>query len=526
MTEPRRVRFSTASSRNLAVLFDEAFAAAGERPAFLTPAGDVLMSYARLRAGIGRYANALSVLGVGRGDRVMVQIEKSLANVMLYLAVMRSGAVYQPLNPAYTLAETGYFVEDSEPIAIVCDPGRQAEMRAIADRHKVQAVVNLDRHGEGSLAALAARMQSDHEAVERSGDDLAGLIYTSGTTGRSKGAMLTHGNLASNALSLHQIWHFEPGDVLIHALPIFHVHGLYVALGTAFLNASAIVWLERFDAEAIIACLERATVLMGVPTFYARLLASPHLSRHACRAMRLFISGSAPLLAETHKQFAERTGHRILERYGMTEAGMITSNPYDGERTAGTVGYPLPEVSVRVADAEGREMRRGEIGILEVKGPNVFKAYWRMPERSAQEFRADGYFITGDIGTIDEEGRVSILGRAKDVIISGGFNIYPKEIEDELDRLDGIAEAAVIGAPHPNWGEAAIAVVIGNGEALSETDIIARLALRLAKFKLPKRVFFASELPRNAMGKLQKAELRQFYADTFTRASTPLLRQQ
>src|SRR5437763_2889875 len=369
MTDERRTGFSTASSRNLAALFDEAFAAAGARPAFVGPAGDVLLSYAALRQGVGRYANALMALGVEPGDRVTVQIEKSLANVMLYLATMKCGGVYQPLNPAYTLAEVEYFIGDAEPRAVVCDPVRQTEMRALAGRYEVNAVVNLDRHGQGSLASLALRMEPHHLTVERSDDDLAGLIYTSGTTGRSKGAMLTHGNLASNALSLHRIWHFEPGDVLIHALPIFHVHGLYVALGTAFLNKSEIIWFHRFDAEAVIGALRGATVLMGVPTFYTRLLASPRLTREACGGMRLFISGSAPLLAETHKEFALRTGHLILERYGMTEAGMIASNPYDGARVAGTVGFALPEVSIRIGDDQGRDRLRGDLGTVGTKGP-------------------------------------------------------------------------------------------------------------------------------------------------------------
>jgi malonyl-CoA/methylmalonyl-CoA synthetase len=516
MTGRQRVNLSTGSTRNLSALFDEAFEEAGDRLAFRSPQGDVLLTYAALRDGVARYANALMALGIEPGDRVTVQVEKSLPGVMLYLATMRSGAVYQPLNPAYTLAEVDYFAADAEPKIIVCDPGRQAEMRAIADRRGVHAVVNLDRHGQGSLAALAARMKTYHVAAERGADDLAGLIYTSGTTGRSKGAMLTHGNLASNALTLHRVWHFEPGDVLIHALPIFHVHGLYVALGTAFLNRSEIVWFDRFDADAVIGALPRATVLMGVPTFYTRLLASPRLTANACRGMRLFVSGSAPLLAETHKEFAERARHLILERYGMTETGMITSNPYDGERTAGTVGFALPEVGVRIADSEGRELRRGEIGTIEVRGPNVFKGYWRMPDKTARDFRADGYFITGDVGTMDEAGRVSILGRAKDVIISGGFNIYPKEIEDELDEIEGVVESAVIGVPHPDWGESVVAVVIGKGALPAEAEIIARLAGRLAKFKLPKRIVLAGELPRNAMGKVQKSELRKAYADTFT----------
>jgi malonyl-CoA/methylmalonyl-CoA synthetase len=519
------VNLSTGSSRNLAAVFDDEFAAAGDRPAFRSPAGDILLSYAGLRDGVARFANALSALGVEPGDRVTVQVEKSIANVLLYLAVMRSGAVYQPLNPAYTPAEADYFVADAEPKVIVCDPSRQQQMREIGDCHRVHAVVNLDGAGEGSLPALARQMESQHRLVETGGDDLAGLIYTSGTTGRSKGAMLTHRNLASNAVTLHRIWHFEEGDILIHALPIFHVHGLYVALGTALLNRSEIIWFDRFDADAVIGVLPRATVLMGVPTFYTRLLSSPDLTRQACRAMRLFVSGSAPLLAETHKEFAGRTGHAILERYGMTEAGMVASNPYDGARSAGTVGFALPEVSVRIADEEGRELPRGDIGVIEVKGPNVFKGYWRLPDKTAEDFRSDGYFITGDIAVMDEEGRISILGRAKDVIISGGFNIYPKEIEDVLDAIDGIVESAVIGVPHPDWGEGVVAVVIAPDKPIVEGDIIARLAERLARYKLPKRVVVESELPRNAMGKVQKAELRRRYGGIFTPAEARRHRQ-
>jgi malonyl-CoA/methylmalonyl-CoA synthetase len=333
--------------------------------------------------------------------------------------------------------------------------------------------------------------------------------------------MITHDNLASNAVTLHRIWNFAPGDVLIHALPVFHVHGLYVALGTAFLNRSEIIWFDRFDADGVIDVLPSARVFMWVATFYTRLLASPRLSREACRNMRLFVSGSAPLLADTHREFHARTGHMILERYGMTETGMITSNPYDGARIAGTVGFPLPEVNVRIADSKGCELGQGEIGVIEVKGPNVFKGYWRMREKTAEEFRADGYFITGDAGVMDAEGRVSIVGRTKDVIISGGFNIYPKEIEDELDALPGIVESAVIGIPHPDWGEAVVAIVITKEKLAEETVLIASLGKRLARFKLPKRILAAAELPRNAMGKVQKAELRKAYANIFTPALTP-----
>jgi malonyl-CoA/methylmalonyl-CoA synthetase len=350
-------------------------------------------------------------------------------------------------------------------------------------------------------------MDARHDTVERSSDDLAGLLYTSGTTGRSKGAMITHGNLASNAATLVKLWQFSPQDVLLHALPVFHVHGLYVALNTCLLAQSELLWFEKFDAGAVCAALPRATAMMGVPTFYTRLLALPEFDQAACRAMRLFISGSAPLLAETHVAFEARTGQRILERYGMTETGMIASNPYAGERRAGTVGFALPDVSVRLAG--------GNPGVIEVKGPNVFKGYWRMPEKTAEEFTADGYFITGDVAAMDGESRVTIVGRAKDLIISGGFNVYPKEIEEAIDALPGVLESAVIGVPHPDFGEGVVAVVAAREGLMPERDMIAALAEKLARFKVPKRVFAVAELPRNTMGKVQKAELRKQHQNLF-----------
>ncbi len=482
-------------------------ASRGGRTAICNPLTGEKLTYLDILGWAGRYANALLALGVEPGDRVSVQVEKSIANVLLYLAVMKAGAVYQPLNTAYTDNEIGYFVGDAKPRVIVCDPARQQAMRALGDAHGVLAVVNLDGRGNGSLAELAERMEAQHETVARGGDELAGLLYTSGTTGRSKGAMITHGNLASNAETLVKLWRMNDGDVLLHGLPIFHVHGLYVALNTAFLSGSEILWLDRFEASAAIAALPRATVMMGVPTFYTRLLAAPEFTAGACRNMRLFISGSAPLLAETHEAFRQRTGHTILERYGMTETGMITSNPYEGERIAGSVGFALPGVAVRIAG--------GQPGVIEVKGPNVFKGYWRMPEKTAGDFTADGYFITGDIGTMDAEGRVSIAGRAKDLIISGGFNVYPKEVEEALDAMPGVAESAVVGVPHRDFGEGVIAVVTATGALAAEAEMIAGLAKGLAKFKVPKRIFVIDELPRNAMGKVQKAELRRRFDKTF-----------
>ena len=495
-------------SGNLYARFERVFEANAERVAIRTADGTAL-TFGDLARETSRYANALNALGVEPGDRVTVQVEKSIANVLLYLAVMKAGGVYQPLNTAYTAAEVSYFVEDAQPKLIVCDPSRQAEMRALGDRLGVFAVVNLDPHGAGTLATMAAAMDERHETVVRAEDDLAGLLYTSGTTGRSKGAMITHGNLASNAETLVDLWRITSGDTLLHALPIFHVHGLYVALNTAFLSAASMLWFNKFDVKATIAAMPEATLMMGVPTFYTRLLAEPFFTKDKARTMRLFISGSAPLLAETHAEFSARTGHAILERYGMTETGMITSNPYDGARVPGTVGFALPGVSVRI--------KAEQPGVIEVKGPNVFKGYWRMPEKTREDFTADQWFITGDMGTIDGEGRVTIVGRAKDLIISGGFNVYPKEIEEVLDAMPGIGESAVIGVPHPDFGEGVVAVVVARGPLPPESEIIASLSSSLARFKVPKRIFEVNELPRNAMGKVQKAELRKRYAASFAK---------
>ena len=495
------------ASGNLFDQFEQSFIRNAGRTALRSPDGSTRLTFGDLLAGAARYANALATLGVEPGDRVTVQVEKSVANVLLYLGVLKAGGVYQPLNTAYTAAEIDYFVGDAGPKVIVCDPDRQPAMRELGDRHKVFAVVNLDKTGEGSLATLAQQMDDRHDTAAREADDLAGLLYTSGTTGRSKGAMITHGNLASNARTLVDLWRITDQDVLLHALPIFHVHGLYVALNTAFLSGAEMIWLNRFDLAAVMRALPDATMMMGVPTFYTRLLGDEAFGRDTTRNMRLFISGSAPLLAETHKEFSARTGHAILERYGMTETGMITSNPYEGDRVPGTVGFALPGVSVRI--------QGGQPGVLEVRGPNVFQGYWRMPEKTKEEFTGDGYFVTGDVGTIDPDGRVTIVGRAKDLIISGGFNVYPKEIEEVLDGLPGVIESAVIGVPHPDFGEGVVAVVTAKAELPPETEIIALLAAQLAKFKVPKRIYRLDELPRNTMGKVQKAELRKRYADTF-----------
>jgi len=401
---------------------------------------------------------------------------------------------------------------------LVCDPAKLDVLAPVSGRARC---LTLDAKGHGTLVdAVAAITPMPFETVMRSEDDLAAILYTSGTTGRSKGAMLSHGNLSSNALVLKDYWRWRRGDVLIHALPIYHVHGLFVALHGALLNGSTILFHRAFDVDKVLADLGRATILMGVPTFYVRLAAHPGLTRAACAKMRLFISGSAPLLEATFEEFSGKSGHRILERYGMTEAGMITSNPYDGERIPGTVGYPLPGVSGRVCDDEGVEMARGEPGVLEIKGPNLFKGYWRNPEKTAEEMRPDGYFITGDVATMSEDGRVSIVGRSKDLIIAGGLNIYPKEIELAIDAVPGIGESAVIGVPHPDLGEGVVAVATRTeGRAVDEADVLAAIADKLARFKQPRRVLFVDALPRNQMGKVQKAALRQTYQRLFESAA-------
>lgn len=476
------------------------------------------ISYGELIARAGQMANVLVARGVKPGDRVAVQVEKSVANIVLYLGTVRAGAVYLPLNTAYTLNELDYFIGDAEPSLVVCDPSKAEGLAPIAA--KVNAKVEtLGPDGKGSLTDAAEKASSEFATVMRAGDDLAAILYTSGTTGRSKGAMLTHDNLASNSLSLVGYWRFTDKDVLIHALPIYHTHGLFVATNVTLFARASMIFLPKLDPDLIIKLMARATVLMGVPTFYTRLLQNPALSRETTKHMRLFISGSAPLLAETHREWSARTGHAVLERYGMTETNMNTSNPYDGERVPGAVGFPLPGVSVRVTDPEtGKELPREEIGMIEVKGPNVFRGYWRMPEKTKSEFRPDGFFITGDLGKIDAKGYVHILGRGKDLVISGGFNVYPKEIESEIDAMPGVIESAVIGVPHADFGEGVTAVLVCNkGADISEASVLKALDGRLAKFKMPKRVFVVDELPRNTMGKVQKNVLRDTYKDIYAK---------
>lgn len=469
----------------------------------------------------GRLANTLEALGAEPGDRIAVQVEKSATAFALYLACLRAGLVFLPLNTAYTPAEIAYFVGDASPRILVADPAREADLGEIATAHAAR-LLTLDADGGGTLTDAAGEQASGFPDVPRGRDDLAAILYTSGTTGRAKGAMLTHANLLSNAEALAATWRFTAEDVLLHALPIFHAHGLFVACNVTLLAGARMIFLPRFDADDVIRLLPEATVMMGVPTFYTRLLARDDFTAGRVRHMRLFVSGSAPLLAETHVAFEARTGHRILERYGMTETGMNTSNPYDGERRPGTVGLPLPGVEVRVTDPEtGETLPHGETGMVEVRGPNVFTGYWQMPEKTAEEMRPDGFFVTGDLGRFDADGYLTLVGREKDLVISGGFNVYPKEIETAIDAVPGVVESAVIGVPHPDFGEAVVAVV-ATGETpdadLSEERVVGAIADELARFKQPKRVLFVEELPRNTMGKVQKAELRQRYADLFSAA--------
>ncbi|MBN9030902.1 MAG: malonyl-CoA synthase [Rhizobiales bacterium 63-7] len=497
-------------------LFDAIRAAADPEAPFIETADGRRWTYGDMLGLSGQLAGALAALGVTPGDRVAVQVEKSPEALMLYLACVRAGAVYLPLNTAYTLAELDYFIGDAEPRLVVVAPKSRDGVSAIAEKYSAR-VETLDDAGGGSLLDLARTQNAEFVDVERGPDDLAAILYTSGTTGRSKGAMLSHDNLLSNAATLRDHWRFTSADKLIHALPIFHTHGLFVASNVTLLSGASMFFLSKFDADEALRLMQTATALMGVPTFYVRLVQHPGLTREATAKMRLFVSGSAPLLSETHRSFSEKTGHAILERYGMTETNMNTSNPYDGDRIAGTVGFPLPGVSVRVTDPDsGTPVADGVTGMIEVKGPNVFKGYWRMPEKTAAEFRADGFFITGDLGKIDERGYVHIVGRGKDLVISGGYNIYPKEVETEIDAMPGVVESAVIGVPHPDFGEGVTAVVVREkGATLDEKAVLDGLKDRLARYKQPKRVLFVDDLPRNTMGKVQKNILRQTYGDLY-----------
>ena len=503
-------------SENLFEILRASFPADRTGACIERPDGSIL-TYAEVIERSGRLATVLTELGVEPGDRVAVQVEKSAEALMLYLASLRAGAVYLPLNTAYTGREVRYFLGDAEPALLVCRPELEEPMRTLAHEVGVPRVETLGAHGDGGLMEKAGTASPEFADIERTADDLAAILYTSGTTGRSKGAMLSHGNLASNALALRDSWRFTAEDRLLHALPIFHTHGLFVASNVTLVAGGSLIFLPRFDADEIIRLLPRATTMMGVPTFYTRLLARPDLTRDLVAHMRLFTSGSAPLSAETHKEFETRTGHAILERYGMTETNMNTSNPYDGRRVPGSVGFALPGVEIRVADPEsGAAQPVGEVGVIEIRGPNVFKGYWRLPEKTRAEFRDDGFFVSGDLGYVDEEGYLRISGRAKDLIISGGFNVYPAEVEAAIEALPGVAECAVIGVPHADFGEGVVAIVIAKpGARLVEQEMQEALAAELAKYKRPKRILMADALPRNAMGKVQKNELRERHKDSF-----------
>jgi malonyl-CoA/methylmalonyl-CoA synthetase len=485
---------------------------------------DLHYSWRDLDRASAMMANLLAGLHIPQGARIAVQVEKSVEAMMLYLATLRAGYVFLPLNTAYQSAEIEYFIGNAEPSVVVCSSKNFGWVSKLAFKAGTQHVFTLDDDRTGSLLERAAHCSDQHDVAQCQTDDLAAILYTSGTTGRSKGAMLSHGNLLSNAQMLKDYWGWVTGDVLIHALPIFHVHGLFVAIHGALLNGSKMIWMAKFDPKVVIAKLPQASVFMGVPTLYVRMLAEPSLTREQASTMRLFIAGSAPLLIETFKEWQERTGHTILERYGMSETIMLTSNPYRAdarhhnqtERRGGTVGFALPGVSLRVQGDDGQAMPVGEIGGIQVKGPNVFSGYWRMPEKTKEEFTHDGYFKTGDVGKIDERGYVTIVGRSKDLIISGGYNVYPAEIEGYINEMPGVAESALIGVPHPDFGEVGIAVVIPkSGASIDAEHIVATIKSQLANFKIPKKCYVVSELPRNTMGKVQKNLLREQYKGEF-----------
>ena len=510
------------SNANLYTALRAAFPADPDAIAIETadgPQAPLAYTWGDLDRATARIANLLDSLALPPASRVAVQVEKSVEALMLYLAVLRAGHVFLPLNTAYQAAEIEYFVGNAEPAVVVCTDRNFTWTSRLAFQAGTAHVFTLNDDRSGTLLERAAAQGEQHTPAVKRADDLAAILYTSGTTGRSKGAMLSHGNLLSNARVLKDYWGWAPGDVLIHALPIFHVHGLFVASHGALLNGSKMIWMSRFDPKAVLAKLPEATVFMGVPTLYVRLLAEPGLDRAACQHMRLFVAGSAPLLMETFTEWQQRTGHTILERYGMSETVMLTSNPYraeDGERRGGTVGFALPGVALRVQDEAGQPLPTGEIGGIQVRGPNVFAGYWRMPEKTREEFTADGWFKTGDVGKVDERGYITIVGRSKDLIITGGYNVYPAEIEGYLNDMPGVAESAVIGAPHPDFGEGVLAVVVPKpGARLDGAAMAAALKSQIANFKVPKQVFVVAELPRNTMGKVQKNLLREQHRAVF-----------
>ena len=483
----------------------------------LRTAQDQSYRYCDIDKRSAQLARFLTELGASPGDRISVQVEKSPESLCLYLACLRAGFVYQPLNMGYKSAELEYFLGNAEPAVVICDPPNEVTIRSIADTAGIDHVLTLNADGGGTLSDNANQSPAEFGTLHRDEDDLAALLYSSGTTGVPKGIMLTHCNLLRNSEALIEAWEFTASDRLLHALPIFHVHGLFVAIGCVLLSGGSMRWLPAYDAREVIRYLPECTVLMGVPTYYMRLLAEDSFTAKIAENIRLFICGSAPLLEETFVEFEKRTGQRILERYGMTETNMNTSNPLHGDRKPGTVGPPLPGVEARVCDEDDNVLGIGETGDLQIRGPNVFAGYWKMPEKTAEDFTGDGFFNTGDKGRIDRDGYVSIVGRAKDVVITGGLNVYPKEVELFIDDLPGVRESAVIGVAHADFGEAVVAVVVPEqGGQLNESDIISRTRVGLANFKLPKRVVFIDELPRNSMSKVQKKVLRDTYKGLFS----------
>ncbi|MBI1424381.1 MAG: AMP-binding protein [Gammaproteobacteria bacterium] len=501
-------------NKNIYTVFEQHFPSSSDSVFIETVSGESY-TYAVLQQHVARIANLLLAHGLTKGDRVAVQVEKSPQVLFLYLACLRAGLIYLPLNTAYTESELAYFLENARPATVVCDPCSEEMFARLGEAHGLRNIFCLDAQGAGTLMSLAARQSDMFTTVECGKDDVAVILYTSGTTGRPKGAMITHGNLAANGMALQKTWHWRQDDILLHALPIFHIHGLFVACHNVLLGGSKMLFVPKFDAKRIIELLPKATVLMGVPTFYTRLLDSPDFNRDVCRNIRLFISGSAPLLEQTFIEFQERTGHTILERYGMTETGMNTSNPVDGARVAGTVGLPLPGVEVRIVDDSGQTVQADTVGLLQVRGENVFKGYWQMPEKTAEDFTQDGFFITGDLAKFDNSGYIAIVGRNKDMVITGGYNVYPKEIELLLDEIEGIRESAIIGLPHKDFGEAVTAVIIPDDieHVPDEKTIISQLKAKLANYKVPKKIIVLEQLPRNTMGKVQKNVLREKYAD-------------
>ena len=507
-------------NHNLYLLFEERFSTQPDKPCMLDEQGQVLLTYAELQNQSAAIAAVLAANSLQKGDRLVAQIDKTPLGVSLYLACLRKGIVYIPLNTAYTSSELEYFLEDSQATLLVCAPDKQETLAPLAEALGIAQIFTADVNGQGSLLAQCLHHQPDTGIEQVDANDIAAILYTSGTTGAAKGAMLSHKNLSSNLQTLHKLWGWQSDDVLLHALPIFHAHGLFVGVHLSLYNASPMIFLRKFSLDPVLNSLPRATVFMGVPTFYSRMLKSERLSAELCAHIRLFLCGSAPLRPEHFNEFKERTGHSILERYGMTEAGMICSNPLDGERIAGSVGYPLPGISARVVGKNADELAPEEIGQLQIQGPNVFRGYWRKPQKTLEDFTDDGYFITGDLAIKSDDGRITIVGRDKDLIISGGFNVYPSEIEARIMEVSGVADTAVFGLPHPDFGESVTAVIVPKASSsVSDTSLQAHLRSVLADFKRPKLILYSDVIPRNAMGKIEKAVLRERYKNSFIDAS-------